>query len=567
MRICVVTLFTEEIEVESKLSTLNKKKYCEKYGIDYRFFYGRASERHAQWDKIQCLIQTLPEYDYVVWMDSDTVFNNFDKSLSDLIKNNQQYDSLFCSDVCYTEGVTHLMVNTGVMVFKNTDWSSNLLNKVWNSVKDYSIHKLDKHSYDGFPHEQGKMCEELTRENTDKFKIFPSTEFNTHPNTSNNETFVIHYMGSRQSESHLSTFIDSVKKINNRLGIDEKESFDVIELKKLNICVVSHFTENITNVANITIPNKEEYSKKHNYDFKYHKGRLSNRHPGWDKIVYLKEILSTNKYDYVVWIDNDAYITNPEIRFDFICNNDPDKKLIIASEDNYRTVNELSSSLNYNELHNLRIINTGVFILKNDEWSIKFLNDVWETKSNTNSGVNSSHKEILDGNFNYDYWPFEQGPIHIVLSKSNNEDYKIVKSEILNKFRNVHKKHNFICHFVGEGSNDVSIKSYVESLSDKDNGVLIKDLDVLVPFKGNDVLLKVKIYQQSELYTLKYIWDFSKTGEENLSHSFQIINGTTKRQIDFNSEFSGSFEFRELNNIKINHSYDWFGEYEWKQIV
>jgi hypothetical protein len=161
MRICVVTLFTEEIEKESKLSTLNKKKYCEKYNIDYRFFYGRASERHAQWDKIQCLIQTLPEYDYVVWMDSDTVFNNFNISLIDLIDRNLNYDGLLCSDVCYSEGVTHLMVNTGVMIFKNTEWSSRLLNKVWNSVPDYSLTKLDKHSYDGFPHEQGKMCEEL----------------------------------------------------------------------------------------------------------------------------------------------------------------------------------------------------------------------------------------------------------------------------------------------------------------------------------------------------------------------------------------------------------------------
>jgi len=567
MKICIVTLFTEEIKSESKLSTLNKKKYCEKYGIDYRFFYGRASERHAQWDKIQCLIQTLPEYDYVVWMDSDTVFNNFDKSLIDLINNNKQYDSLFCSDVCYTEGVTHLMVNTGVMVFKNTEWSSTLLNKVWNSVKDYSIHKLDKHSYDGFPHEQGKMCEELTKENTSKFKIYPSTEFNTHPNTSNSNTFIIHYMGSRQSDSHLKTFIDSVKRINNELGIDENETIDVIELKKLKICLVSHFTENITNVANITIPNKEGYSKKHDYDFKFHKGRLSNRHPGWDKIVLLREVLSTNEYDYVVWVDNDAFITNPEIRFDFICNTNPNKKLIIASEDNYRNVISLTPNLNYDDLSNLRIINTGVFILKNDEWSHNFLNDVWETKSNTNNGIKSSHREILDNKFTYDYWPFEQGPIHIVLSKSNSEDYKIVKSETLNKFRYNHKKHNFICHFVGEGSNDVSIKSYIESLTNNSSGVLVKKLDVWVPFKTSKASLSVKIYQESELYILKYVWDFSKTKEENLSHSFQLIYGESKRQINFNSENTGSFEFHNLEKIKINHSYDWFGEYDWKQIV
>jgi hypothetical protein len=566
MRICVVSLFTEEIEVESRLSTLNKKKYCEKYNIDYRFYFGRASKRHAQWDKIQCLIQTLPDYDYVVWMDSDTIFNNFETSLNDLILNNKEFDVLFCSDVCYTEGVTHLMVNTGVMIFKNTEWSYNLLTKVWNSVPNYNIDKLDKHSYDGFPHEQGKMCDILTKENTKKFKIFPSSEFNSHPNSSNEKTFIIHYMGSRQSESHLENFINSVKKINNRLGINESETVKTIELKKLNICLVSTFTENIDSVAKITIPNKEEYCKKHNYSFKYHKGRLSNRHPGWDKILLLKEVLESDKYDYVVWIDNDAYITNQEIRFDFICNNNPDSKLIIASEDNYRNVKNLNPDLDYTELHNLRIINTGVFILKRDKWSIDFLNKVWETKSNTNRGVEFSHQEITNNQFTYDYWPFEQGAIHIVLSQSNTNDYKIVNSEILNKFRVFHKKQNFICHFVGEGSNHISIKSYIESLSNNNKGVLIKESLIPVTFKNKEAVLNFKIFKEDTLYILKYTWDYSKVNTEYLSHSFKLEDKISKKQIDFNSEYSGSFEFHDLDGLKIYHSYNWFNEYDWVQI-
>jgi hypothetical protein len=567
MRICVVSLFTEEIETESRLSTLNKKKYCEKYDIDYRFYFGRASKRHAQWDKIQCLIQTLPEYDYVIWMDSDTIFNNFEISLNKLILDSVNFDALFCSDVCYSEGVTHLMVNTGVMIFKNTAWSSNLLNKVWNSIPEYNLEVLKKHSYDGFPHEQGKMCEILIKENYKKFKIFPSSQFNSHPNSSNEKTFIIHYMGSRQSESHLENFINSVKKINNRLGINETESVKTIELKKLKICIVSQFTENITNVADITIPNKEEYSKKHNYDFKYYKGRTTKRHPGWEKILFLKKVLESNKYDYVVWVDNDAYITNPEIRFDFICNINSDVKLIIASEDTHRNLKTLNPELDYTQLHNLRIINTGVFILKNDKWSVNFLNNVWNTKSNTNKGFEFSHQEVVDGQFTYDFWPFEQGPIHISLAQSNESDYKIVNSEILNKFRVSHKKQNFICHFVGEGANHVSIKSYIESLSNETRGILIKESLIKVTFKENDAVLNFKIFKQDESYVLKYTWDFTKLNIENLSHSFMVDENNIKRQIDFNSEYSGSFEFYNFDDIKIYHSYNWFNEFNWEQIV
>jgi len=567
MKICVVTLFTEEIEKESKLSTLNKKKYCEKYNIDYRFFYGRASERHAQWDKIQCVLQTLPEYDYVVWMDSDTVFNNFDISLLDLINDNINFDSLFCSDVCYTEGVNHLMVNTGVMLFKNSEWSFELLSKVWNSINDYSLTKLNKHSYEGFPHEQGKICEILLNEDTSKYKIFPQSKFNTHPNMANDSTFVIHYMGSRQSEKHLSDFINSVKKINTKLNIDENENFETIKLKKLKICVISHYTENLQNVANITLPNKDLYVKKHGYDFKYYKGRLSNRHPGWDKIKLLKEIATNSDYDYLVWMDNDTYITNTDLRLDFICNTNHNKNLIIASEDTHREIKNLDPSFDYNQLHNLRIVNTGVMIFKNNEWFINFLDEVWNTKSNTNKGFEFSHKEIIDNKFNYDYWPFEQGPIHLVLSKSNKEYYKIVNSDLINKFKTSHKKQNFICHFVGEGSNDFAIKNYVDGLNKDNEKNLVKNIVVDVPFKNKKAKLELNIYKTDNNFLLKYIWDYSDIKIDHLSHSFQIVEGESKKQIDFASNKMGSFQISNLENKKIYHSYDWFGEYEWSQII
>lgn len=567
MKICIISLFTEEIEKESKLATLNKKKYCEKHNLDYRFFFGRASKRHAQWDKIQCIIQTLPEYDYVVWMDSDTIFNNFDISFKELISENLNYDALFCSDVCYNDDSKHLLVNTGVMVFKNTEWSSNILNKVWNSVEDYNIEKLDKHSYDGFPHEQGKMCEELLKENETKFKIFPHTTFNCHPNFKNDNTFIVHYMGSRQSIKHLDEFILEVEKTNARLNINNQEEINLIKLIKNKICVLSHFTENIEHVANFTIPNKQKYCEKHGYDFKYHKGRLSKRHPGWDKILLLKETLLTNNFDYVVWIDNDAYITNEEINLDFICNVYKESKIILSSEDGYRDFESLPLEYDYNLLHNLRIINTGVMILKNDDWTTNFLDEVWNTKSNTNKGFEFSHKEILNNYFNYDYWPFEQGPIHLVLSNTNKSNYKILKSDILNKFRSQHRKNNFICHFVGQGSNLEEIQNYILSLEENKNLVLIKKVEILESFNSKPINLELNILKDEKNYFIKYIWDYKKTGLEHLSHTFKITNELTEKKLDFGSDKTGMFNIEYSEKTKIYHSYNWFGEYNWNQIV
>lgn len=49
------------------------------------------------------------------------------------------------------------MINTGVMIMKNTYKSIQLLNDIWDSCPEYTINELDKYSYSGYPHEQGSI--------------------------------------------------------------------------------------------------------------------------------------------------------------------------------------------------------------------------------------------------------------------------------------------------------------------------------------------------------------------------------------------------------------------------
>ena len=561
MKICVVNLTTKDIAEDVHESNLNKIKYCERHDLDYRFYLGRASKRHAQWDKIQCVMQNLAEYDYVVWMDSDAIFSNFDVSLEKLIEENSEYDALFCSDVCYSEGQNHLLVNSGVMVFKNTKWSFDVLSKVWHSVEDYVVDNLKKHSYEGFPHEQGKLCDILSREDEKKYRIFPAEKFNQHPNYVNDQTFIVHFMGSRQTEEHIDTFRQKVRKTNDRLGVTAAE-VNYIELKPLNICVVSSYTENIKDVADITVPNKRKYCDRHGYSLCVNEGRLSLRHPGWDKIKLISGKMG-EEYDYFVWIDNDALITNEDLRFDFICLNHGDKNLVICSEG--ESVTSLDPSIDFNLLSNLRLLNTGVFVIKNNDWGRQFLNEVWETKSNTNRGVDASHGEIQSNSFTYDFWPFEQGPLHIVLSKRDPDDYKVLKNTVMNTFRNQHSKQNFICHFVGVHNDARGIVDYMRRLNDYDiaNKILVQEDEKEIRFKGRKCHLNYKIYKgDGEEMLLKYVWDFSETKKKNISHVFRI-NG--RREISFGSEETGCVVYR--NGDTIEHSYEWFGEKEWIRIL
>ena len=85
-----------------------------------------------------------------------------------------------------------------------------------------------------------------------------------------------------------------------------------------------------------------------------------NRSLHWCKIKIVKEVLDTNNFDYILFLDADAVISdfNQNIE-DFI---DGDYNMIFAED-----VGSHSS------------MNTGVFLTKNSEWSKNFLNTWWES--------------------------------------------------------------------------------------------------------------------------------------------------------------------------------------------
>lgn len=565
MNICVVTLFTDEIQNESYWATLNKKKYCDKYDMFYRFYNGRASKRHSQWDKIQCVLQNILEFDYVIWMDADTIINNFDISFYDIINDNKNYDAIFCKDICYSEGVNHLLINTGVMIFKNTAWTRNLLINTWNAIDDYNIEQLDKHSYNGFPHEQGVICEILLKETPSKYIIHDSTLFNTHPNITNEKTFVIHYMGSRVNQDKLNEFVNKTKKINEKNNINNQETFDVIKLKNHKICVVSLYTEHIKHIAELSIPNKSEYSKKHGYFFEYHSGRMSDRHPAWDKIKFIQTLLDKD-YDYIIWMDNDTIIMHQEYRFDFICSNYSDKNLIISSDVNYKKLND---DIDFTNLENFRIVNNGVFILKNNEWSKNFLEECWNINTNTNSGVNNSHKSVNDKQINHHLWPFEQGAVHVSLSKKNPDDYVIVNNKIMNSFKHHYDKFEFVCHFTGNNDSVSDINSFIKIMKIRNiDGYIISKGESKVIFRDGYSLLVYNIYKTKNhsLY-FQFFWDTSNLTLKYLSHNFKIVHNNREKEITFNSNYEGAFEIEDVSNTKIYHTYEYYGEKNWYELT
>ena len=97
------------------------------------------------------LIKTLPLFDYVVWIDADAVFvnkeitiENFIQDDIDLILPKMEMDKLTGNVLTNT--------TTGFMIWKNSDWSFNLLNSLWDNPGHYRF---------GYFHEQTRLDEFL----------------------------------------------------------------------------------------------------------------------------------------------------------------------------------------------------------------------------------------------------------------------------------------------------------------------------------------------------------------------------------------------------------------------
>ena len=122
----------------------------------------------------------------------------------------------------------------------------------------------------------------------------------------------------------------------------------------MKLCIVMWYDKAISSYGDINYEINKKYCDKHNIELiRCNKRRHSNRHPAWERIPLI--LTHINDYDYVMWIDADAFFYN-------------DAKNIVDIINDNRNVNFIFS----NDIGN-NSINTGVFIVKNSQYSIDFL--------------------------------------------------------------------------------------------------------------------------------------------------------------------------------------------------
>jgi len=150
--------------------------------------------------------------------------------------------------------------------------------------------------------------------------------------------------------------------------------------KNYSICLTTYFDKGFEEIGSLCLESLKKYAKKYGFDIKLYNDFKSNRPAPWNKIKIVEKILNDKKrYDFVFWIDADALFVNF----------DEDIRLEIEPENDLYLVKH--------QINESKIPNTGVFLLRNSDWSKEFLKEVWDKKEyiHHNWWENAAINELL----------------------------------------------------------------------------------------------------------------------------------------------------------------------------
>lgn len=171
----------------------NKRVYAKRHGYD---FVARSSEfaqeefrgRRLVWGKISAIQKVLPHYEWLLWMDMDAIVANVDKDVREIIRLAEESSEREDAEISMivARPPKDKMLNAGVMLIKNTDWSRSFFNEVQRRKGWY--HR--RPSY-----EQGAIWEVMQEEHWNSgVHVFKDDHtMNSFPKYYEDNDFIIHF--------------------------------------------------------------------------------------------------------------------------------------------------------------------------------------------------------------------------------------------------------------------------------------------------------------------------------------------------------------------------------------
>jgi hypothetical protein len=163
----------------------------------------------------------------------------------------------------------------------------------------------------------------------------------------------------------------------NRKDINTFRNVDMPTQEKYKILFITYETRD-ANFVKIHNSNLNEYAKKYDYEYEFISTIPNNKNVYWYKLELIKNRLETNKYDYVMWLDSDTFI-NPNT----------DIKDVINEYSNHVMIGY--------DVDFSPCTNAGLFLIKNSQIGLNFLNDCIEYYNNVVKKTCMINSKIVDG--------------------------------------------------------------------------------------------------------------------------------------------------------------------------
>lgn len=224
--------------------------------------------------------------------------------------------------------------------------------------------------------------------------------------------------------------------------------------------MVTLYTDNIKDYSLHSIKNMKKYCSEHGLSLYIFNEKLSNEieHGCWNKIPAILYLMNHTKHEYIIWMDIDAVFNRLDLSFDKYIENYKNKDMIVCRDIKDRKYK----------------FNSGVMIIKNNEWSKKIFEDTWNTE--IKHGYNKTGDQVIlkqtilkDGRKNNNYDDISGNKHTVLLPEREFNSYPIFQMDLDNgKFKGSKvTEDDFIIHFMGHRSND-RIK-YISEINKKLN--------------------------------------------------------------------------------------------------
>jgi hypothetical protein len=211
----------------------------------------------------------------------------------------------------------------------------------------------------------------------------------------------------------------------------------------MKIFIAQYYTENLTHGKYAEEINKK-YAEENGYGYYCEKSNekiinyLDGRAPTWYKSKLILDVFETYSPDYVLFLDTDAVISDTNIKIEeFII----EGKNFIASQD----------------VGSHSLMNAGVFLVKNNEWSIRFMNEWFKCSRNLRPTECTYRPEVSEHDkedktyFSNRLWMDQTALTHLYYDREEFKDkIEIISNRSFNWSQ--YNDNNFIFHAYSYGN-------------------------------------------------------------------------------------------------------------------